>query len=48
MKKQFNYNEKHYVDLKFDITYLNKMLECAEQSQELLSSLYWFNGLYNL
>ena len=44
MKKPFNDNKKHYIDLKFNVTYLNNMLEGAEQNKEVLSSMYWFNG----
>ena len=48
MMNELNNNKQHYIELKFDIPYLNKMLEGAEQNQELLSSLDWFNDTQSM
>ena len=37
-------NKKHYIDLKFNIKYLNDMLEGASKNPTFLPALYWFNG----
>ena len=40
-------NKQYYIDLKFDILYLEQMLEGASKNPTFLPAMYWFNGTHH-